>query len=73
MMDTVPEPLGDRIETSRVERMTAENPPGRIIDSLQRTMPLHGPGGVMGTGGVEPAMVSRDEGGDDPLVEADQA
>ncbi len=73
MMDTVPEPLGDRIETSRVERMTAEDPPCRVVDPHQRTMLLHGPGGVMGTGGMEPTMVSRDEGGDDPLVEVDQA
>ncbi len=65
--------LGNGVKAPGVERVTAEDPPDGIVDTLQRTMFLQGFRGVLGTGRMEPAVVARDEGGDDPLVKAYEA
>jgi len=56
-----------------MEWMTSQDPPDGVIDTPQETVLLQGPGSVMRACGMEPAMVPRDERGDDPLIETDEA
>jgi hypothetical protein len=77
MCDTIrvniPRVLGYGIEPSRVQRVTAEDPADGEVHSHQRSMFLQRFRGVVGTGGVKPAVIAGNEGGDDPLVQPDEA